>query len=188
MDFSEKVIKKDVKYNGSIIDVEVQTVKLPNGQIATRDVVHHDPAIAILAITDDNKMILIRQWRSALEKETLEIPAGKVDSRDNSPMDTTIRELNEEARMQAARIEKISSFYLSSGFSDELMHLYLAVNLKPVNEELPQDFDENLALKTYSFEELSKLNKQGLLDDSKTQIAYWYWASNQEYIKGLLNV
>lgn len=187
MDFAEKVIGRELKYHGAIIDVEVQTVELPNGQIAARDIVHHCPAIAILAITNDNKAIIMRQWRTALVKETLEIPAGKVDARDTNPLETTIRELNEETRMQAAHIEKISSFYLSSGYADEMMHLYLATGLSPVDDELPQDDDENLALSTYTLDELADLNVQGLLDDSKTQVAYWYWAANQAYVKGLLN-
>ena len=89
--------------------------------------------------------------------------------------------------MQAAHIEKISSFYLSSGYADEMMHLYLATGLSPVDDELPQDDDENLALSTYTLDELADLNAQGLLDDSKTQVAYWYWAANQAYVKGLLN-
>lgn len=187
MEFAEKVIARDPKYHGAIIDVEVQTVTLPNGQTAKRDIVHHSDAIAILAITNENKAIIMRQWRTALAKVTLEVPAGKVDNRDSDPLDTAVRELNEETRMQAGHIEKISSFYLSSGYSDELMHLYLATDLTPVANELPQDDDENLKLDTYSLAELADLNKQGLLDDSKTQVAYWYWAANQDYIKGLLN-
>lgn len=187
MEFTEKVISHDTKYRGAIIDVEVQTVELPNGQIAKRDIVHHCPAVAVLAITNDNRAVIMRQWRTALAKETLEIPAGKVDNRDTNPLDTVIRELNEETRMQAGHIEKISSFYLSAGYSDELMHLYLATDLTPVTNKLPQDDDEALTLSTYSLTELADLHQQGLLDDSKTQLAYWYWAANQDYVKGLLH-
>lgn len=188
MEFAEEVIGRETKYHGAIIDVEVQTVRLPNGKTATRDVVHHCPAIAVLAITNDNQAVIMQQWRTALAKTTLEIPAGKVDTQDSDPLETAIRELNEETRMQAGRIEKISEFYLSSGFSDELMYLYLATDLRPVTDQLPQDADETLALKTFTLAELTTLQQQGQLDDSKTQIAYWYWLANQDYIKGLLHV
>ncbi|MBM7543800.1 NUDIX hydrolase [Periweissella beninensis] len=187
MDFTEKVIKKDVKYQGGIIDVEEQIVELPNGKLAKRDVVHHAPAIGILAITSANEAILIEQWRTAPAKTTLEIPAGKVDERDTSPLDTVIRELNEETRLQARHIERISSFYLSTGFSDELMHLYLATGLTPVTNELPQDIDENLTYQTYTLAQLDALQAHGQLDDSKTQVAYWYWKNKVAYVKELVN-
>lgn len=187
MNFEEKVIKHEPKFKGHIIDVEVQTVELPNGQTAVRDIVHHVPAVAILAITPDNKALIMQQWRTALQKVTYEVPAGKLDERDANPMQAVVRELNEETRMQAGHIEEISSFYLASGYSDELMHLYLATDLTPVADELPQDFDETLNAQAYSLDELAKLNQAGNLDDSKTQIAYWYWQANAARVKGLLH-
>ena len=84
MDFEEKPIESKIVFHGHLIDVEVQQVKTPQGNIAQREIVHHAPAIAILALTADNKMILEKQWRSPIAKTTLEIPAGKLDQRDDA--------------------------------------------------------------------------------------------------------
>ena len=84
MNLEEKVIGNEPIYDGAIINVEKQTVLLPNGEKGFREVVHHSGAVGVLAITDDNKIILVRQWRAPISKETLEIPAGKLDERDNN--------------------------------------------------------------------------------------------------------
>jgi ADP-ribose pyrophosphatase len=173
--FRETVIAEDEKYNGKIVRVTEQTVELPDGRQAKRDVVYHSDAISVLAITDDDKMILERQWRAPVKAVTLEIPAGKMDDRDVDPMDTVNRELNEETRLTAGRVEKIAGFYTSIGFADEFMTLYLATDLTPVSDELPQDDDENIDLLFVTFEEATALFESGEMNDGKTVAAYLYW-------------
>ncbi len=177
--YQEKVIIENEKYDGHIVRVTEQTVELPDGRQAKRDIVYHSGAVAILALTNDNKMILEAQWRAPIQQMTLEIPAGKVDGRDQNYLDTARRELNEETRMQAGHLEKIAGFYTSVGFSDEYMELYLATDLSPVDEALPQDDDEAIALKMYSFEEMTDLFQAGQLNDAKTLMAYFYWQTRQ---------
>lgn len=173
--FREEVISEEEVYNGHIIRVVNQTITLPDGRESKREVVHHSGAIAVLALTDDDKMILERQWRAPVQKVTTEVPAGKVDGRDHNPLDTVNRELNEETRLTAGKIEKIAGFYTSIGFADEFMTLYLATDLKPVTDELPQDDDEQIDLLYVDFDEATRLFEAGELDDGKTAMAYLYW-------------
>lgn len=172
----ETVIKEEVVYSGHIIDVVDETVVLSDGRKTHRDIVHHAGAVAILALTADDKMIVEKQWRAPVRKVTLEIPAGKLDERDHGDALAAVnRELNEEVRLQAGNIKKFAGFYSSIGFADEYMHLYLATDLQPVTTELPQDVDENIGLVYLSFDEATDLYEAGLLDDGKTVVAYQYW-------------
>lgn len=176
MDFAERPISSKTVFNGHLIDVEVQQVKTPAGNIAQREIVHHAPAIAILAITADDKMILEKQWRAPIAKTTLEIPAGKVDSRDDhDALHAAKRELNEETRYQAANLKKVSSFYTSVGCMDEYMTLYVATGLTPVEHELPQDQDEELVLQAVTLNEALAMIQRGEIEDAKTIMAIYYW-------------
>lgn len=176
MQFAEKTIKETTVFNGHLIKVCVEDVETPEGHHAQREIVHHAPAIAILAITPDQRMILEKQWRSPIHKTTLEIPAGKVDQRDNDDfLHAAKRELNEETRLQAGSFKKISSFYTSVGVLDEFMTLYLATDLTPVQEQLPQDQDEQLKLEKVTLAEALAMIKQGKIQDAKTIMAIYYW-------------
>ena len=122
MEFEERPISSKTVFHGHLIDVEVQQVITPHGNKTQREIVHHAPAIAILALTADNKMILEKQWRAPIAKTTLEIPAGKLDQRDaDNALHAAKRELNEETRYEATSLKKISSFYTSVGCMDEYM-------------------------------------------------------------------
>lgn len=176
MQFEEKTVSSKTVFSGHLINVEVQQVKTPQGNIAQREIVHHAPAVALLAITADHKMILEKQWRAPIAKTTLEIPAGKVDSRDaNSAHHAAVRELNEETRYQADQIKKLSSFYTSVGCMDEYMTLYLATGLRPVDEKLPQDQDEQLAQETVTLDQALAMIDSGEIEDAKTVMAIYYW-------------
>ncbi|TMT02005.1 NUDIX hydrolase [Apilactobacillus kunkeei] len=176
MDLEEKVLGVEPKYDGAIINVEKQTVELPNGETSTRDVVHHSNAVGILVLTKNNKMLLENQWRAPVAKETIEIPAGKVDSRDHgTALDTVVRELNEETRYKANNIKRITGFYSSVGFCDEYMDLYLATDLEPVEDELPRDQGEYLKIKEYSLDEAMSMIESGEIEDAKTITAIYYW-------------
>ncbi|WP_137597196.1 NUDIX hydrolase [Paucilactobacillus kaifaensis] len=175
MSQEEKRVSSRSIFHGHIMDVEVADVRLPNGQMTTREIVRHAPAVAILAIDDHQQMLLMRQWRAAVDQATLEIPAGKVDQRDGDARDAAIRELNEETRLVADRLTKVSSFYSSVGFSDEYMTLYLARGLTAVAKQLPQDVDENLELVKVTLEQALELIKSGQICDAKTIMAIYYW-------------
>ncbi|MCW0952632.1 NUDIX hydrolase [Weissella ceti] len=174
--YREEVLEENVKYDGKIIKVTQQIVKLPNGAEATRDIVYHSGAVAVMALTPDDKMILTRQWRAPIKAMSLEIPAGKLDERDRQkPLHAAERELNEEVRMQAASWQEVANFYTSIGFADEHMTLFLATDLSQVENELPQDDDENLDLLYVSFDEMTAMFEAGQLQDAKTLMAYFHW-------------
>ncbi|ANZ61767.1 ADP-ribose pyrophosphatase [Secundilactobacillus paracollinoides] len=176
MKMEERVISTEKIYDGAIINVERETVELPDGHQSYREIVRHAGAVAVLAITDDNKVILVKQWRSPIAKPTLEIPAGKLDDRDNGDaLHAVNRELNEEIRLQATQLKKVTGFYSSVGFSDEYMTLYVAKDLKPVADELPRDPGEDLNVKAYSLDELKALMATGEIEDAKTTMAVWYF-------------
>lgn len=176
MKMEEKVIDSKTVYHGHILDVELQHVRTPMGTVASREIVHHAPAVALLVIDPDEKMIIERQWREAVGKETLEIPAGKVDTRDAKSADhAAVRELNEETRLQANKLQKLSSFYTSVGCMDEYMTLYLATDVHPVVTALPQDEDEEIELLHVTLDEAMKMVESGQIEDAKTVMAIYYW-------------
>lgn len=176
MDFAEKTTNTNNVFKGHLISVDVEDVITPEGHHAQREIVHHAPAVAILAINDNDQMILEQQWRSPIHETTLEIPAGKVDSRDGGdPVHAAKRELNEETRYAAKHLTKLSSFYTSVGVLDEFMTLYLATGLTPVKNELPQDQDEELSLMTVSLDQALQMIDNGQIQDAKTIMAIYYW-------------
>jgi ADP-ribose pyrophosphatase len=177
MSFEEKVVKSISRYKGEIIDVYQQTVELPSGELANRDVVKHQGAVGVLALTNDGKAIFEEQWRTPIGKTTIEIPAGKVEPGEDL-LETAKRELNEETRYEAGEIKKISGFYSAPGFSNEYMTLYQATDLKRVTKELPRDQGENLNIFELSLDEALKAVNDGKIEDAKTILAIYYWKAN----------
>lgn len=113
MEFEEKTLSSKTIYNGNLVDFVVDTVQLPNGGTSTRELIKHPGAVAIMAITADDKMIFVKQYRKAVEQVLLEIPAGKIDLTDENPIETGRRELEEETGYQAKTFELETSFYTS---------------------------------------------------------------------------
>lgn len=182
MTFEEKIVSSEKVYQGHILSLEKETVVTPDGQQANREIVRHAPAIALLMVTNDHKMILEQQWRSPVEKVTLEIPAGKVDDRDDGDiMHAAQREMNEETRLQAKNICKVASTFSSPGFTDEKITLFYATGLSRVEHPLPQDWDENIHLIEVSLKEALMMVQEGKIDDMKTVMAIYYWAQKENY-------
>lgn len=176
MDFEEKVQSVENIFDGKVIKVDKETVALPNGKKAYREIVHHHGAVALIPITDDNKIVLIKQWRAPLRQVTLEIPAGKMEPNEyDDPKKTAIRELNEETRYQAQNVELVTPFFTSPGFADEKIYLYHASGLTSVSDPLPQDDDEFLELVELTLPEAFKQMQAGVICDSKTIMGLLFW-------------
>lgn len=177
MDLTETEISNNSIFEGKLIDLNVETVSLPNGKTATREVVKHPDASAAIAINSEKKMLLVKQWREPIKQLTLEIPAGLIDPTDNSPLDAMKRELNEEGGYKAEYWEKVSEFYPSPGFSDEKMYLFYCDTLTRLDEKnkRPLDEDEFLTQEWYSLDELKQLISQGKIVDGKTVTAIMFW-------------
>lgn len=178
MEFEEEVQDTKQVFDGHLIQVEVQDVVTPKGQLAKREIVRHQPSIGLLMINDDDQIILEKQWRAPIAAVSIEIPAGKLDDRDNGDsFDAAVREMNEETRLRADHIEKITGAYSSIGFCDEYMTIYMATGLHPVDDPLPQDADEQIKRFSVSQDEALQMIKDGRINDMKTVLAIFYWAS-----------
>lgn len=176
VDFREKLLNEKSIYQGKIINVMEETVSLPNGQQAKREIVHHQGAVALLCLTatQPQKIILVEQWRQPMRSLSLEVPAGKIEAGE-APEYTAKRELNEEVRLTAGRIEQLAYFYTSPGFADEQMYLYLMHGLHPVAKKLPQDADEFLKVVELTTQQADQAVASRRICDGKTLLALAYW-------------
>ncbi|MFD2704353.1 NUDIX hydrolase [Salibacterium lacus] len=168
MDYEEKTLHKESIYNGKIIDVCVHEVQLPDGRTGKREVVNHPGAVAVIARTPSDKIILVRQYRKALEKELFEIPAGKLEPGEDPEMSAS-RELEEETGYRAQGLKKTASFYTSPGFADEIIHLYEAEQV--TRGQTSTDEDEFVELVEVSLEEAQELIREEKIHDAKTMYA-----------------
>lgn len=167
MEFTEKTVSKKSIYNGNIINVEQLTVTLPDGRQATRDIVRHPGASAVVAMNEKGEMYMVRQFRKPLEAVSLEIPAGKLDHGED-PLECARRELKEETGLSAGKLKHIVSVHSTPGFSDEVLHIYAAVNLK--EGDSCADADEFLSTEKYSVAKLLNMILEGKITDAKTII------------------
>ncbi|KFZ39633.1 MULTISPECIES: NUDIX hydrolase [Thermoactinomyces] len=173
----EKTIATQKIFTGKVIDLQVDDVLLPNGNVSKREIVTHPGAVAVMALNEEDKLVLVRQFRKALEKTILEIPAGKLEKGED-PMDSARRELEEETGYQAGRLEEVVSFYTSPGFADEKIHLYWATGLQRGTRN--PDEDEFVELVELTMEECFKRIETGEICDAKTIFAVYYWKNRVE--------
>lgn len=167
VDLHEQILNSETAWSGKIFDVECLEVKLPNGRVSRRDVVRHHGAVAIVALTESGKIALVRQYRTALDRVTVEIPAGKLEPGED-PLDCAKRELKEETGFVAGRIAYLTTIASSCGFSDELIHLYLATQLS--FEGATPDEDEFLNVDLVDVQELVDAVLDGKIEDAKTVV------------------
>ncbi|WP_413476170.1 NUDIX hydrolase [Latilactobacillus fuchuensis] len=175
MTYTEKVLSEESIFKGQIIDLAVQQVELPNGQTARREIVYHNGAVGIIPITADGRLIVVRQWRAPMQRETLEIPAGKIDLGETQLESVALRELNEETGMTTTALKGVAKFFSSPGFSNELMTLFYADQLTPVVHKRPLDADEFLNVEKLTLAEAQAAVASGLICDAKTIMALYYW-------------
>lgn len=175
MELKETEISSQPIFKGRIVDLSVRTIQLPNGETATREVVAHQPASAVMAINDKKQMLLVKQWREPIKQLTLEIPAGLIDPSDASPLDAMKRELNEEGGYRADYWEEVTEFYSSPGFTDEKLYLFYCDTLTKLEDKRSLDEDEFLTSDWYSLEDLKRLVSEGKIVDAKTIYAITFW-------------
>ncbi len=174
--YYEAVIAKKQMFGGKIFDVEVEQVVLPNGIPDIREVVHHHGAVAIIPFTDDGKVVFVRQWRTPLDQETLEIPAGKIDPDEGSDLkEVALREMDEELGLSTDNLEEVTSFFASPGYSDEKLTMFKATNLKKIEFKRPLDPDEFLNVEELTLAEAKEHIQKGDICDAKTIFAITYW-------------
>lgn len=171
--FEEKTINREVKFEGNLISLHVDQVKLPNGKTSVREVVTHPGAVAVIAVTEDEKIILVKQYRKPLERAIVEIPAGKIEQ-DEAPEVTAVRELEEETQYTTDDLTYVTSFYTSPGFADEIIHLYYTNNIRRLEEPVLGDEDEFVEVVELSLKEAEQYMKENKIYDAKTAYALMY--------------
>ena len=163
----ERILSEECAWHGRIIDVNRLEVELPNGRRTSRDIVRHPGASAVVALTETGKIAVVRQYRTALDRVTVEIPAGKLDPGED-PEDCARRELLEETGFVPGRLRYLTTIATSCGFADEVIHIYMATNLE-LDEACPDD-DEFLNVDLVPLSELIDAVLDGKIEDAKTVV------------------
>ncbi len=169
----EKTIQTKEIYSGKVVSLHLQEVELPNGKMAKREIIKHPGAVAIIAITDENKIVMVEQFRKALERIIVEIPAGKLE-KGEEPADCARRELEEETGYECRNLELLVSFYTSPGFADEIVHVYIAKGLVKKENAAALDEDEFVNLEELTLDEAIEYIKEQKIYDAKTVFAVQY--------------
>lgn len=161
-----KRLDRELVAKGAIIDYYRDTMLIPNGNTAKWDLIDHKGAAAVVAVREDGKLLMVRQYRNALERETLEIPAGGLNGRGEPTEAAARREMEEETGYTCDSLELLSSIYTTVAFCNEKIDIYLATDLKPGRQHL--DEDEYLNVEVYELEELKQMIFDCKIQDSKT--------------------
>lgn len=164
---AEHPLTEDVAWTGRIFNVNRLQVELPDGRRALRDVVRHPGAVAIVALTEEGRICLVRQYRTALGRVTVEIPAGKLSAGED-PLECANRELLEETGMVAEKMAFLTTIASSDGFCDELIHIYMATGLT-FSKSSPDD-DEFINVDFVEVSELVDAVLDGRIEDAKTVV------------------
>ena len=159
-------IGRELVHKGAIIDYYQDTIKIPNGNIAKWDYIRHKGAAAVVAVKEDGKLLMVRQYRNALNRETLEIPAGGLNDADEPTDRAAARELEEETGYSAGKLELLLSLRTTVAFCDEKIDVYLATDLKRSEQHL--DEDEFLDVLSYDVKDLLEMIYDCKIQDGKT--------------------
>lgn len=167
-----EIIKTTRHFEGKIVSVRVDEVRLDDGHVTRQEVVEHRDSMTVIAIDPEGRIVLVRQYRHATGQELLETPAGSVDPGETAE-ESVNRELSEESGLCARRVRKVGTFYLAPGWTDEFMHVYLAEDLYELAAQ--GDEDERIEVVLLPIAEWEERIRSGEVQDCKS-IAAWYLA------------
>ena len=174
-----KRIDRKLIHQGTILDIYEDTMLLPNGKTEKWDFVSHRMGAAcVLAVKPDGKILMVRQYRNALERETLEVPAGKRDSLTEDTKICAARELEEETGYRAGKLEKLLSLKSTVAFCDEMIDVYLATDLEKIGEQ-NLDESEDIDIEAWDLKDLMQMCYEGTLQDAKTVAAIMAYAARK---------
>lgn len=168
MNFEEKTLSSEEIYNGKIIKVRKETVELPNGRNALRELIAHPGGVGVIAVDEERKVFMVTQYRIAAKAMMLEIPAGKLEYGED-PLECGKRELIEETGYCAKEFTHLGEYYATPGYCEERLNIYLAKDLEFVGQHL--DDGEFLNVKKYDLDELYQMVMDNKIYDAKTAIA-----------------
>lgn len=170
----EKTIRSEVIYSGRVVHLRKDEVTLPNGKKSFREIIDHPGAVVILAQSSLDKIIMVKQFRKAIDEVLLELPAGTLEPEEKI-IDCAKRELAEETGYQAENWEKVFDFYSAPGFCNERLSLFFAWDLKKT--ESNTDFDEFIEVIEIDKKSLLYLLDHKQIEDAKTLIGILWWLS-----------
>lgn len=165
-----KKVDEVVLHRGYIFDVVRAEFVSPDGEQFSRDIVRHPGAVTVVPVDSHGRIIMVRQYRPALDQFLLEIPAGKRDVADEPPEETAQRELGEEIGMRAGRLELLGTFANAPGFSDEMSWIFLGLELEEVPRDIQGIEESHMEIERHSFEECLAMIADGSLIDTKTVV------------------
>ncbi len=160
-----KRVKRELKHKGAIVEFYSDTMELPNKKIVEWDLINHKGAAAIIPVDENGKILMVRQYRNAIEKYTLEIPAGGKEPEEDM-MTCAIRELEEETGYRTEHVEHLIDLYTTVAFCNEKIGIYYTTELIPSKQHL--DDDEFVSVERYTLEELVEMIFNGTIEDAKT--------------------
>ena len=164
---NETMVTSEPVYLGRVVRLYVDTVRLPDGREAQREIVRHPGAVAMVPVLPSGEVVLVRQYRHAAGRVLLEIPAGTLEP-DEEPEEAASRELQEEIGYEPGSLIRLAGEYTAPGYTTELIHIYLATGLKP--SSLAQDSDEFLEVVRLPLDEAVRRVEDGTIEDGKTII------------------
>lgn len=174
MDQKIKRINRELVHRGAILDMYEDTIQTPNGKTAKWDYLHHKGAAAVVPVMEDGKILMVRQYRNALDRYTLEIPAGAVDAAEEPGIVCASRELEEETGYRSDHLEMLIKLRTAIAFCDEWIEVFVATDLIPSRQNL--DEDEFIDVKAYTLESLKEKIFSGEIQDAKTIAAIMAYA------------
>lgn len=173
-----KRIKRELAYQGTILKIYKDTMKFANGNTAEWDFIHHDGAAAVVPVLDDGRILMVSQYRNALDRYTLEIPAGKLDAPDEPGTMCATRELEEEAGYKSDNLEWIMTLRTTVAFCNEKIDIYVARDLVATEQHL--DEDEYVEVIPCTLDELKEKIYAGEIQDAKTVAALLAYSDKYE--------
>ncbi|HIW22156.1 MAG TPA: NUDIX hydrolase [Candidatus Dorea intestinavium] len=175
MDKNIKRVKRELAYEGTILNVYKDYMEFSNGNHAVWDFIHHVGASCVLPVLADGRLLMVKQYRNALERMTIEVPAGKLDAPDEDPLLCAKRELEEETGYVANHLEYLMTLRTTVAFCDEKIEVYLAKDLEKKVQHL--DEDEFIELESFTLAQLKEMIFAGKIQDSKTVAAILAYAT-----------
>lgn len=170
----EQTIEQRRLYDGKVVNLRVDTVQLSNGVTATREVVEHRPAVAMVPVDAEGRLVLVRQWRTPAGGTLLEVPAGTTDGGED--IESAVqRELQEEVGYRAGKLTRLCGFWVAPGYCTEYIHIYLAEDL--TESRLPGDEDEQIEVVRLTLDEALRAVSTGAIEDAKSQVGILMYAT-----------